>query len=787
MTKLRNAPKLSFLFLGVPALLYGAYLGNLYRDVESRFLQSDEFIPTRIYSDVVRIAAPMPKGLALTRLKGLQYAFREQDNSVLFTLRNIDYPHFLLPDRHPTLEAEGKQVELIFDGPGQNHLLTSIKIEGREGEIAELFLEPELVASLSRASDGENKTEHRIRHNYRFEEFPSEIWKAILAVEDQHFLDHKGIDPRGIARAMWVNIRSRSFSQGGSTITLQLIKNLMARTRRNIFQKISELFLAPALEMRFSKERILERYLNEIYLGQVGSMEVHGVSEGARYYFGKNLTDLNLAEHALLSTLVRGAAYYSPYKHFERAKERQGLILQKMLTAGFITENEYKTAMQTPLRLAPPPNIQNRAPYFTDYVKAELLTVLKDRVTETDLSHAGLRVYTTLDLGLTQATQDIVANHIKDLETRYKLSVETDPGLRLEGAVAAADPQTGFIRVLVGGRDYSRSNFNRVLNMRRQVGSTFKPFVYLAAYGRKDKVGIPYGPAYPMLDGPWTYVFDNGRQKWEPKNYEPEFRGWIPLQEALAHSINTVAGRLAMDVGYDAIIDVARKLGITSDIPRVPSMALGVMEMTPVELLTAYTTLAHRGAYNPLTVVRVVTENDGGIVARFGQPSTQAIDQGLADAITETLTHTLTEGTAKASVQMGWEAQAAGKTGTTSQHRDSWFAGYTSELAAITWVGFDSGVAVTNKGTVKVKLSGAGAALPLWVGLMKRAAADEPPTPFVKSEHMREVRIDRFSGQLARKECPDEQVMTVRYWMSQIPFNETCLSNRPEAPQMSKE
>jgi penicillin-binding protein 1B len=319
----RRAIRVAALAALAGTLAFGLYLFVLYRQMESEFSRQDEHVPTRLYSDVTRIAAPQLRRQVEARLRALDYKLENSPEEIRFALRPIEYPDFLLPEGHPQREASPLEVTLSLSGPEPDAVVQEVRLNG--GEVADVWLEPELVSTISRSEEKE------IRDPVAFADIPAPVWKAIIAIEDQHFLDHPGFDLRGIARAIWVNLRTLSLAQGGSTITQQLVKNLMGRRTRNLFLKFNEFFLALLLEARYSKEEILERYLNEVNLGQVGNLEIHGVAEGAEHFFGKPLAELNLAEIALMAGLVRGTAYYSPYRHLDRALERQRLVLRKMV------------------------------------------------------------------------------------------------------------------------------------------------------------------------------------------------------------------------------------------------------------------------------------------------------------------------------------------------------------------------------------------------------------------------------------------------------------------------
>ncbi len=788
---------ISAVFLLVFGGIFAFYLSTLFNQLDQAFRKENEFIPTRIYTDVVEIAPPLRRAQVLDRLKALGYIQQSIDaNTTQITQHTLDYPaDVLLPpaELELTRALENKPIRLVFDGTKANSTLIGIRRQNEtewEG-IPKIYLEPELIATLSK---NEPEAKREIRKLVRFDDIPAPIWQAILSIEDPRYMEHQGLDPRGIARAFWVNLKSLRLAQGGSTITAQLVKNLMSRRTRNVFLKFNELFLALILETRYSKEEILERYLNEVYLGQVGSYEVHGVSEGAKLFFGKTLDEMNLAETALMAGLIRGPGYYSPYRHKDRAVERQALVLKKMVEAGFIAEDEAAIATKQTVRLAPALAVSNKAPYFTDYVKAEMIRQLKDRITEQDLASAGFRVYTTLDPFIAPIAQKAIYEGVTSLEKKLKLDPAAHPEERLEGALATVDHRTGYIRALVGGKNYNESTFNRILNMKRQVGSTFKPLVYLTAFLQgEDPNGLAYGLGYPVEDAPWTLIYDHRRQKWTPRNYDKEFLGWIPLRTAMAKSINTVASRLANQVGIPSVIETARALGIESELPEVPSLALGTPELSPVELLSAYATIANHGVQDELTVIRAITQTDGSIYAKFIYSPKQVFPAPPVDLLIEGLKRTFIEGTAASASALGFDRPAAGKTGTTSSYRDAWFAGFTPHLTTVVWVGTDQNNVMVEKDRDevtdpktkkskkrKVEITGASGALPIWVSFMKEALDGTVAEPFPVSENLTQIKIDKKSGHEAEHDCPESQVSEEWYQKDHEPGGgDTCNNDYP--------
>jgi membrane peptidoglycan carboxypeptidase len=348
--------------------------------------------------------------------------------------------------------------------------------------------------------------------------------------------------------------------------------------------------------------------------------------------------------------------------------------------------------------------------------------------------------------------------------------------------MAVVEQKSGFIRALIGGRDYGASNFNRILNMKRQVGSTFKPFVFLAAFEKGYAPnGTPWGAGTPIEDSPWKLIYDHGQQNWQPRNYEKSFMGWITFRQALAHSVNTATAKLASEVGLKNIIQTARNLGIQSPLPEVPSLSLGVAELNPLELLTAYATLANHGSKMKLTTVRAVTSADGTTLQRVLNFEEPAVDAGAADLVSSTLQSVFTEGTARGARSLGFDRPAAGKTGTTSNHRDAWFAGYTPQLTAVAWVGADQ-----DGGGAPLALTGATSALPIWTQFMNQALSSEPLIPFSPSPKLTQVRLDARSGFLATLDCSERLTLSELTIVGKEPTEMKCSQDWPKSTQSTE-
>jgi penicillin-binding protein 1B len=756
--------------LTVIALAAGTVFVVLYRQVSIAFQSVPDQLPTRVYGGITRIHPGQSRSTVERKLRSLSYDTKVEAEALDFTLHQLDYPESLLPENHPTFSAMGKPVTLQFSSIEPTAELTEIKTE--TDQLPDLYLEPELVATLS----GESSAT-RIREPVLLSEVPKFIGDAIVAAEDQHFYEHFGIDPRGFLRAMWVNLRTLSFSQGGSTITQQLVKNLIDRRGRNVFLKVNELFLAPILELQFTKRQILERYLNEVYLGQIGALEVRGVAEGAKHFFGKSIRELNNGEIALMVALIKGPAFYNPHKYMERAKTRQRYVLERMLATGRIDTSTYEAALQDPIRLAPPPQASNRAPYYVDFVRAEVHRVLQGTFSENEIDHAGFRIYTSLDLEANAAMQELVETGLAGLEKKFGIESSTP----LQAALVSVDPQQGTIRSLIGGRNYAQTNFNRVLNMKRQVGSIFKPIVYSAALRTPgDGNGRLITAAYPIEDHPWSWIYDPKKPAWKPKNYDKENLGWIPLRKALYKSINTTSAQIAKIIGIQSVIDTATDLGIQSNMQAIPALSLGAVELSPIEVANAYATLANHGKRESLGVVLSITEPTGESLYTRDSDARVRMEPGVADLMTDLLQDVFKDGTARGAANMGWDRPAAGKTGTTNDYRDAWFAGYTPQLLTVLWIGFDQGTAAKKS----VKLTGSNAALPIWIKAMNAALRDQPPLPFEVSEHLIEARLDAHTGQRAESGCSESQVVIEKIIASQEDrFNATCAENFENASE----
>lgn len=628
------------------------------------------------------------------------------------------------PGAPPTAGA----VHLTVDGP----VLAAMRDLQSGEELFSLSLEPEMVSGLY-------DTTWEARREVHLDALPPLLPRAVIAVEDRRFYGHHGVDPVGILRAALANVRSGGVVQGGSTLTQQLMKNFFLSEERNLRRKAVEAAMALLAERRYEKDEILEAYLNEIYLGQNGIQGVFGVWEAARFYFGRAPEGLTVGEIALLAGLIRAPNLYSPFRSPERARARRDVVLGLLRDDGLITEAEYAAARAEPLRAAPPTAAANAAPYFVDFLRDELAGAYTPEL----LTTRGFDIATSLDVGLQQQAVAAVREGLAELERRHP-AVAADPDRPVQAALVALRPQTGGIVAMVGGRDYAASQFNRVTQARRQPGSVFKPLVFLAAYERAERGGEPLTARTELLDAPFEWSYDG--QTWQPANYGRRYLGAVPARTVLEQSLNAATARLAERTGLAAILDTARRLGITSPLPAVPAVVLGAGEVTPFEVAQAYAVLANQGLRAEARAITKVVDRQGQIVERRPLTVERAVSPEAAFLVTYLMEGVLDHGTGHAARRRGFTRPAAGKTGTTNDGRDAWFAGFTPDLVTVVWVGFDDGA--------PLGLTGADAALPIWTSFMLHATAASPPVDFVPPAGVALVRIDPYTGGVATAQCP---------------------------------
>jgi len=603
------------------------------------------------------------------------------------------------------------QGEVVKEGPAvldfHEGRIASIAPLGGGGPLESYQVEPEVITTVFDSS----RTKRRLVH---YHELPKCLIDAVVAAEDHQFFSHHGVNfYRIVASGLHDLFRSDEIIQGGSTLTMQLARNIFGLTpQRHIERKGTEIFLALLLEQRLTKEQILEMYANQIYLGQRGSFSIYGFGEAAGEYFNKDVRSLTSAEAALLAGVIRGPNFYSPYRSPTRALERRNFVLRSMFDLKMLSASDYETALHAPLGLVLRNVEGTQAPYFVEMVKDQLLS----QFSEHDLLSQSFRIYTTLDTELQEAASSGVHTGIAEVDQelkkphRGKEAQVLDP-LQPQAALVALDPHTGWVKALVGGRDYGRSQLNHVL-AKRQPGSSFKPFVYAAALSSGVDGSQPLmTPATTVEDEPTTFEFAG--QTYEPENYKQEYHGLVTLRQALMYSMNVATVHVAEMTGYDKIRSLAIAGGINNDLLATPAIALGAYVATPLEIAGAYTIFSNGGRYVQPRLILAVNDASGHTLWQSQEVSRQVLDPRVAYLMVNLMESVINNGTGAGVRARGFTLPAAGKTGTS---HDGWFAGFTSNLLAVVWVGYDD--------DRDIKLTGAACALPIWTDFMKLATQD---------------------------------------------------------------
>ncbi|MGD9105694.1 MAG: PBP1A family penicillin-binding protein [Desulfobacterales bacterium] len=675
------------LLVGGSMLLYCLYVSS---QIDKRFSARRWSIPSRVFSDVTILypGQNINRSLFYEKLHRLGYraVLHEPHSKGEFHTLGPSLELFLHDFEMLSVRRGGICVQIKF----VESMIESI-ININNGEpIPILELEPEEVMLFF----GHDRERRRL---VSIDQIPQHVIYAVLAAEDSRFYQHRGLDPMGTLRALYTNLRYASIRQGGSTITQQLAKNYFLTPERTFFRKVKELFMSLTMEIMYEKNEILEIYLNEIYLGQKASDAINGIGEASFFYFDKPVEELSLIEGATIACLIKGPNFYSPYIDKTRCKNRRNLVLYAMKDKGWISDEELGDALLSPVNAVGYESYGKKAPYFIDYLAYQLTTLYSPQ----DLSSLGLSIYTTLDTQVQMAAEKALQKGLVGLERSNPTLIRQDPTKKLQGAIIVMQPKTGYILAMVGGRNYNISQFNRITQARRQPGSAFKPFVYVSGL---DK----FTPASILSNKPKTYEV-NGTV-WEPKNYAPVLEEKISVRSALAKSINLGAVDLAMRVGLDHIAATANLFGFSIPANPYPSLSLGAYEVIPLNLARAYCAFAADGVLPfPLSLKEVLDEN-GKILEQRHTSIKRVISPAKAFVMSSMLWSVVKEGTAHSLKDMGIWFPVGGKTGTTNNFKDAWFVGYTPNILALVWVGFDDGSSV--------HASGAGAALPIWAELM---------------------------------------------------------------------
>ena len=730
--------------LGVVAYLYVSY-GRI---IDARLHgERDRAVP-RIFARplTLQTGQNMTQAELIGRLNDVGYAQRSrvertgdfalERNSIVLLSRGGDQAGKVVTVSFPEPPVIRKKTAKPPPPPQQR--ITKIQAQSKALERVELDA-PLLTAMMT----GSREKRRRVA----LETIPARMTEAVLAIEDRRFYYHPGVDPIRMVGAMFTNVfGDRPYLVGGSTITQQLARNfflteqmqLEQQTRQRSYgRKILEQFMSLILETKASKDEILELYLNDVYLGNRGSFALHGVAEASKIYFGKDVRNLTLSEAALIAGIIQSPFNHSPFNNPERARDRRNIVLGAMVDAGYITADAAERAKQEPIAVVAR-SVDNEAPYFIDYVADALDASFPGVVSKP----GALDIYTTLDLNLQRYAQEAVSAGIANVDAILSRR-KRGPKRVAQAALVALDPRSGEILAFIGGRSYNQSQFNRAATARRQVGSTFKPFVYVAAFEKAADEGGDITPATLVHDEPTTWTFDN--QEWTPRNYDGEYDGAITLRRALAMSRNVAAVKVAEQTGYDRVVSLWKKAKVGGTVDPYPSVALGVIELTPLEVAEAYTVFPNRGTLKKVRSIVSITSGEDVAKPKI-EAGPNVARPSTAFLVTHMMRSVLNEGTGAGARANGFSADAAGKTGTTNELRDAWFVGFTPELLTVVWVGLDD--------NQPLGLSGAQAALPIWTSFMKNAVAGRTGSSFDAPDGVTFVEIDRDTGKIATPICP---------------------------------
>jgi penicillin-binding protein 1B len=727
------------LFTTVPLLYeFIHYYDGLQDEVVARLSTVRWTIPSRIYSDSEIIYPGLRiSDLGLTqRLARLnyhqvppntevkargEYGYDPKKGRLEIFLHSFAYPYRSFPGELVTMK-------LAPDGA-----IESMHDAATHEEIFSFELEPEMLGAIFQG-DWEQ------RRLLPLTEMPPAFVDAILAAEDHRFYEHHGIDLIRTAKAAWINFTHGRVVQGGSTLTQQLMKNFFLTSTRDWHRKVKEALMAYIAERRYSKDEILENYINDIYLGQRGQEGIYGIWEASEFYFSCEPRDLSIAEMATIAGMIRSPNHYNPIRHPETAATRRNEVLSSMLADGYISKAAYDEAVTAPMRTREPFQETNDAPYFVDYVKHELA----ERYPPSVLTGEGLRIFTTLEVHTQKEAEQAVEDNLADLQARHPSLRRMEKKEQLQSCLIAIEPQTGKIRAMVGGRDYRESQFNRVTQSKRQPGSAFKPITYLAALEETLEGGPGHFlPTSYIDDIPFTWQF--GATSWTPHNYKNRYFGKVTLEFALEESLNAATSRLANQIGLERVRDMAEKLGF-DDLPLYPSIVLGGVEVAPIQLAHAYAILANEGLEVPFYAVTAVVDENGKVIQGHELKASQVLSPELAYTMDFMLEQVINHGTGEDARKLGFKRPAAGKTGTTNDSVDAWFAGFTPNLLAVVWTGFDQKDALG--------LTGAEASLPAWTRFMKAATAARPALDFAIPADMVLAKVNPLTGDLSGPYCP---------------------------------
>jgi penicillin-binding protein 1B len=678
---------LSLLTLLLATILYTLYLNRI---VQARFEGQRWAIPAKVYGRPLALSpdAPISREHLKQTLDSLGYRrVKHPDQPGSYSYYKGRFLLRTRAFRFADIARDSDYLEVVAGAHG----IQALRRAGSGDPLGYYRLEPQLVGSLT-SPHGED------RILLRRADLPDLLVSALIAVEDRNFRSHFGIDPTAIGRALWANLRATRVVQGGSTLTQQLVKNFFLTSEQTLWRKVNEVLMALILEFHYSKDEILTAYANEIYLGQSGAKEIHGFALASRFYFNRPLSELDLARTALMVAVVRGPSAYDPQRHPERALKRRNLVLDLMVEQGVVSREEADRAKSAGLGIEAGSRQASGTPAFMDLVRRQLRRDYR----EEDLNAEGLRIFSTLDPWAQRQAEAVMSQQLTRLEKRRKL-----PAGSLQGALTLANVETGEVLALVGDRDPSYAGFNRALDAVRPVGSLIKPAVYLSALAQPQRFQL----TSELEDTPIRLQGANG-EIWAPKNYDNQAHGEIRLQRGLVESLNLATVHLGLEVGLHSVVDNLRALGIHRPLEPYPSLLLGAVSLSPLEMTQMYQTLANGGYTATLKAISDVTDASGKPLSRYPLAIRPAVDARAVFLVRHALQEVTRTGTAKALQWLLPEgAVVAGKTGTTDKLRDSWFAGFDRRRIAVVWVGRDD--------NGPMGLSGSAGAMRVWADLMK--------------------------------------------------------------------
>jgi penicillin-binding protein 1B len=709
-------------------MLIGGYSLYLSQIVRVKFEGKRWAVPARVYARPLElyVGAPIQPDQLQAELQALGYRKEKYPKSPAQWSRAAN--RFALYGRDFQFwdgAEPGQLVRVEFDDNG----ISALAGAGNKQALDLMRMEPPLIGSIY-----PSHKEDRVL--IRRDEMPDHLVNALLAAEDRQYFQHHGVSPLSILRALAANVQAGRTVQGGSTLTQQLVKNFFLTPERSMKRKLDEALMAIILEMRYNKDEIMEAYANEVFLGQDGARAIHGFGLASYYYFNRPVNELEVQESALLVGLLKGASHYNPRQHPERSLKRRNLILLLMAEQGFISDAEFKIASKASLGVtAKGRKTSVSHPAFIDLVRRQLLTDYR----EEDLTSEGLRVFTTMDPWIQRVAEQGVSSGLTRLEKGKRVA------RGLEAALVLVSPQGGEIRALVGGRDSQYAGFNRALDAVRPIGSLIKPVLYLLALAQPDKHTL-----VSMLEDKAIQVKGKNGQVWAPKNYDRKERGLVQLHTALAKSLNLATVHLGLSVGVDKLVALISDMGVAREIKPFPSLFLGAAAMSPLDVAQIYQVLAAEGFKSPLRAIREVTDAEGVALQRYGLEVERVMDPGPVYLLNRNLVEVMREGTGRGITRYlpaGFEV--AGKTGTTDELRDSWFAGFTGDLLAVVWVGRDN-----NKPS---GLTGSSGALKIWGQVMK----DLKPMPLslIPPDDVNWLWVESSTGFLSDSNCPGALAM----------------------------